>query len=439
MPSWASQQVTYRFDPRIQDLEDEYNKRMQLPRASGAQAPAISTEVRGARLSRSLSGTNLERAGDYNLRTVLQTIRLAGETTRAEIAQQTGLTAPAIANITGRLIAMGLVRTAGRRHGARGQPALKLQVEPNGAYGIGLNIDRDHLTLVTLDLGGEVRSRVTREVTFAMPEDVVAFVAEELDRAIGTAGIDPSRVLGVGVAIPDDLGRIILPDQPAGYGVWNNLDLAGMLSMMPWPIHCDNDAAAAALGETQYGTAFDNPSFFYLLISAGLGGGPVIDRIYHRGATARSGEIGLMPDPSSGRPGATVQDTVSLSALLARLRAAGLEGLRVGDLADPQPAAQAVIDRWLADAVMALHGPLVAINCLFNPDAVLIGGRLPLPLIAQLSDLMVEALADVSLPSRAVIMPAVMAQDAAAIGAAILPFLDHVLPSDSILIQAGRS
>ena len=35
-------------------------------------------------------------------------------------------------------------------------------------------------------------------------------------------------------------------------------------------------------------------------------------------------------------------------------------------------------------------------------------------------------------------MPAVMATDGAAVGAAILPFLDHVLPSDAILIQAGR-
>jgi hypothetical protein len=53
-------------------------------------------DSRATRLSRSLSGTNLERAGDYNLRTVLQAVRLNGDTTRAEIAQQTGLSAPTI-------------------------------------------------------------------------------------------------------------------------------------------------------------------------------------------------------------------------------------------------------------------------------------------------------------------------------------------------------
>lgn len=404
---------------------------------TGRRADPSATDGRDARLSRSLSGTNLERAGDYNLRTVLQAVRLGGDTTRVAIAQQTGLTAPTIANITGRLIEMGLVRNAGRMQGGRGQPALRLQINPDGAFGIGLNIDRDHLTLVTLDLAGQVRSRATREIAFAMPDDVVAFVTDVIDQVIAEGGVDRDRVLGVGVAIPDDLGRIALPHRPEGYDRWNAVDLPAMLSVLPWPVHCDNDAAAAALGEAEYGTAFDNPSFFYLLISAGLGGGPVIDRSYHRGANARSGEIGLMPD-TTGRPGATVQDTVSLSALFARLEAAGFARPGVAGLANDDPGFAAVIDGWIADAVRALTAPLVAINCLLDPDAILIGGRLPVPLIERLAAGLTVALDAVPQPSRAAIMPAVMAQDAPAIGAAILPFLDHILPSDSILIQSGR-
>ncbi|MGP7795448.1 ROK family protein [Sphingomonas sp. CLY1604] len=404
---------------------------------TGRRADPSATDGRDARLSRSLSGTNLERAGDYNLRTVLQAVRLGGDTTRVAIAQQTGLTAPTIANITGRLIDMGLVRNAGRMQGGRGQPALRLQINPDGAFGIGLNIDRDHLTLVTLDLAGQVRSRATREIAFAMPDDVVAFVTDVIDQVIAEGGVDRDRVLGVGVAIPDDLGRIALPHRPEGYDRWNEVNLSAMLSVLPWPVHCDNDAAAAALGEAEYGTAFDNPSFFYLLISAGLGGGPVIDRSYHRGANARSGEIGLMPD-TTGRPGATVQDTVSLSALFARLETAGFARPGVAGLANEDPGFTAVIDGWIADAVRALTAPLVAINCLLDPDAILIGGRLPVPLIERLAAGLTLALDAVPQPSRAAIMPAVMAQDAPAIGAAILPFLDHILPSDSILIQSGR-
>lgn len=393
---------------------------------------------RAARLSGNLSGTNLERAGDYNLRTVLQAVRLTPGTTRVDIARQTGLTAPTIANITGRLVDMGLVSVTGRRQGGRGQPALQLEVNADGAFAIGLNIDRDHLTLVTLDLAGTVRSRIRRETAFALPRDVVEFVRAELDRAIDHADIDRSRILGIGIAIPDDIGRIALPHRPADYDRWNETDVATLLAAeWPWPVHCDNDAAAAALGEAEYGTAFDNPNFFYMLISAGLGGGVVIDRSYHRGATARSGEIGLMPDHGAG-PDAIVQDTVSVSALLARIEAAGHTIVAIDELATADGAIAGIVDDWLADAVRSLVQPLTAINCLLNPDAILIGGRLPLPLIERLAADLTVALDTIRLPARAKIMPAVMAEDAPAIGAAILPFLDHLLPSDAILIQAGR-
>ena len=408
--------------------------------SNGETIMPSTADTRDARLSSSLSGTNLERAGDYNLRTVLQAIRLHQDTTRVEIAQRTGLTAPTIANITGRLADMGLVHTAGRRQGGRGQPALKLQVRPDGAFGIGLNIDRDHLTLVTLDLLGQVRSRASREVAFAMPQEVVAFVRDEIDPAIERGGVDRDRVLGLGVAMPDDLGRIALPHRPPGYEQWNDFDIVQSLGrFLPWPVHLDNDAAAAALGEAEYGTAFDNPTFFYLLVSAGLGGGTVVDRNYHRGATMRSGEIGLMPDPGAPAPGRVVQDTVSVSALLDRLERAGHPAVGIDALAGLDGEALAVVERWLIDAVRALTVPLIAINCLIDPDAILIGGRLPAHLVERLADGLTEALAAIALPSHAKIMPAVMAQDAPAIGAAILPFLDKLLPSDSILIQAGRN
>lgn len=398
-----------------------------------------SGDARAAKLSRSLSGTNLARAGDYNLRTVLQAIRLVPDTTRVAIAQQTGLTVPTIANITTRLAEMGLVRINGRKQGGRGQPALQLQVEPDGAFAIGLNIDRDHLSLVTLDLAGVVRSRVTRQFAFALPQDVVAFIRQELDAALDAGGVQRDRILGVGVAVPDELGSIALPGLPPSYGVWAETDLAALLNpLMPWPIHSDNDAATAALGESEYGTGFENPTFFYLLISAGLGGGVVIDRSYHRGASARSGEIGLMPDPSAPSPGARVQDTVSVSALLDRLTAHGIAISDVADLDTVAQTAEPVIAEWLTDAVRALIAPLTAINCLLDPDAILIGGRLPMPLILRLADGLTTALNAIDLPVRAKIIPAVMAEDASAIGAAILPFLDHLLPSDSILIQAGR-
>ncbi|MET3436809.1 ROK family protein [Sphingomonas sp. 1185] len=410
-----------------------------VPLLSPERGRPADGHARDARLSRGLSGTNLERAGDYNLRTVLQVIRFHRETTRVAIANETGLTPPTIANITGRLTDMGLVRTAGRLHGGRGQPALKIELCPEGAFGIGLTIDRDHLSLAILDLSGTVRARATREIAFAGPDEVVAFLRETLDAALAEGAVDRARILGVGVAMPDGLGRS-LPDQPEDYAQWDAVDLDALLApVLPWPVLRDNDAATAALGEAQYDETFSCPSFFYLLITAGLGGGLIIDRSYHRGAHRRSGEIGLIPDPTASRTGAIVQDTVSLAGLRVRLAAAGRAFGSPETLGEhDDPVVCAVIDQWVQDSVAALTQPFVAVTTLFDPDAILIGGRLPGWLIVRLADGLKQALAAIELPARPEIRPARMAQDAPAIGAAMLPFMDRLLPSDSILIQAGR-
>src|ERR1700689_2202013 len=122
-----------------------------------------------------LSGSNLQRAGDHNQRVTLHAIRVNGPVTRAALAQQTGLTPAAIANITSRLLKDRLILNAGRMLGARGQPAIKLVVNPDSCFSIGLNVDRDHITLVLLDFAGRVHARASREIPFAAPATVRVF------------------------------------------------------------------------------------------------------------------------------------------------------------------------------------------------------------------------------------------------------------------------
>ncbi|WP_380779553.1 ROK family protein [Sphingomonas sp. R86520] len=397
----------------------------------------VTANERAVRLGPSLSGTNLERAGDYNQRVVLQVIRRHPDITRTEIAAMTNLTAPTIANITNRLFDAELIIDAGRRTGGRGQPAVRLRINPDGCFAIGLNIDRDHVTLVSLDLAGVVRSRFTRQIPFAMPGDVLDVIQTGVAEIRKTEAIGMDRILGMGVALPDDLGRVALPHRPSGYEAWSAVDLQTMLAdLVPWSIHIDNDAAAAAIGEAQFGDGHDHASFFYILVSAGLGGGVVIDGAYYRGANARSGEIGFLPLADDATR--VLQDVVSLSALNARLEAAGV--MKPGiDPTQPFPTAFAPhVDAWLDDASRALVPALTAVNCLLNPAAVLLGGRLPADVLDRLAaqtDLQLRAAAP-DLPATAPMYRASLSRDAPAVGAAILPFLDRILPSDAILIKS---
>lgn len=387
---------------------------------------------------RNLSGTNLERAGDHNQRVTLHAIRVSGPVTRAELSQMTGLTAAAIANITKRLLRLRLILEAGTTRGMRGQPATKLIINPNCCFSMGLNIDRDHITLVVVDFSGAVRARSSREVKFALPNEVQSFFQRTATKLLAKAKVDPGKLIGIGVAFPDDIQRASLPEQPAEYAVWGTVAVNRLLaSALPVSIFVENDAAAAAIGEMHFGLGQQYQSFFYVLITAALGGGLVIDGHYFRGATGRSGELGWMRRGAPGEAQPQLQNIVSLSALYLQLAGQGFRVDSPRELLKLDERAQQAIDAWIDTSVDALEPTLVAINCLMNPEAILIGGRLPAALVDRLAGRLNERLRSYAarIPSVAPIARAAMSDDAPAVGAAILPLSDRFLPSRFALMK----
>src|SRR6476619_7098887 len=155
-----------------------------------------------------LSGTYLERAGDHNQRVTLHAIRVNGPITRTDLADITGLTPPALANLTPRLMQDNLIKEAGRVRGARGQPPLKLVINPDSWFSVGVNVDRDHMTIVVLDFQGAVRARSSREIQFALPGTVQSFFQRSIVQLLDKAAIAASQLVGIGVAFPDDIQQV---------------------------------------------------------------------------------------------------------------------------------------------------------------------------------------------------------------------------------------
>ena len=391
--------------------------------------PARTVARSGSGDTARLIGANIEHAGVHNQRVVLHAIRIAGPSTRAEIAAVTGLTPATVSNITNRLLDEGYLDRAGQRRGGRGQPATRLVIRPDGAFSIGINIDRDHLTMVAADFGGTVRARVSRDLPFPMPDDVRRFFREEVGALLDRAAMPAHAIMGIGVALPDDLGAVDLPGRPAGYDCWSSTDIAALFDApFDLPVMVENDAAAAAIGEMQFGLGQHYASFFYLLVTFGLGGGVVVNALYDRGADGRSGEIGFMAvdDGTGGRT--PLQNIVSL---------AGLNRMLADAVPNADGQAAGVEDAWVERAAQALVQPLIAVNCLLNPGAVFIGGRLPIALVHRLARRTAELVADEAghIPALAPIEVAALAEDSPAVGAALLPFGHLLLPADSLAIR----
>jgi predicted NBD/HSP70 family sugar kinase len=102
---------------------------------------------------------------------------------------------------------------------------------------------------------------------------------------------------------------------------------------------------------------------------------------------------------------------------------------------------QAIIEAWVEGAVDTLLAQRLASNCLVNPEAERIGGRVPAGIVDQIANRLnqrLEAFAG-TVPAIAPVARAALSDDAPAVGAAILPFSHRLLPTRTALMKVAAS
>ncbi|MFJ3794843.1 ROK family protein [Streptomyces sp. NPDC090088] len=237
------------------------------------------------------AGANLLAVRSHNTALVLDLLRTAGGAgiSRLELAERTGLTPQAVSKITARLRDEGFAAEAGRRASTGGKPATVLRLVPDAGHAVGIQLDRDELRVVLVDLEGAVVAERHAAVDLgAGAEAVLAAVAEPAGELIGLGG---DSVLGAGVAAPGPLDHVHgVLHRVTGFPEWDGFPLRDALAeRLGVPVVVDKDSNAAALGLAVGG---EHGSFACLLLGTGLGAGLVIGDSVHRGARTGAGEFG---------------------------------------------------------------------------------------------------------------------------------------------------
>ena len=376
-----------------------------------------------------LRGVNIQDAGAHNRKVILSAIRAGGPIGRRELAELSGLTPPAVFKISKTLLHEGLVVGTRVKDGAMGQPPSLLAINRDAAFTLGLNIDRDHLTLVVLDFVGQVRARFRRDEPYCDVPAVRAFFQDCVRRLEADGRVPMSKIAGVGLAAPDALDRPSRQQTDIDLA-WSMTDWRSCLAdLVEAPVFHENDAAAAAIGEMLFGAGLETASFFYLFVSVGLGGGLVVNRQYVRGAHGHCGEIGVWPQLNPFRNSRsdlsrTLEEYVSISGLRAVLQSAGIEAPVVEDLDFSGPVVANCVQDWISGCADLLYAPLLSIVCAVDPEAILIGGQLPGALTERLCHEVNKRLSitiGTNWP-KMVVRPGRLTSEPAAVGAAILAF-----------------
>ena len=359
------------------------------------------------------------RVRQANAVAALRAIFARRRLSRAELARQLGLNRSSSGNIIAELTARGLVRevVAETPKPARaGRPGILLELVPEGACFLGVEIGVEHITALRIDLAANI-----------VGVQVVPFdgrstpVADAVERAMGIAfdglsTVEIDQCEGFGLAAPAQLDRRGHVRIAPILG-WRDVDLAELArEVLPVdvPLMVENDANAFAIGEAYTTSDRRGGVTLFLVIESGVGGGNVIDGRLFRGAHGLAGEIGHVHTLDAGY--CEVEEAIGLDRLLERyarlpgVREATLPGL-LGDVRDRAPAAVSIAEDWARHLAFAL-----AQACrLVDPNRIVLGGSVAglYPLVAARVALYMETLQAESFPQ-----PEIIVHEAAETGAA---------------------
>ena len=396
------------------------------------------------------SGSTSEQSRIYNERIILHLVRQHPEISRVKIAEQTGLSAQTISVITSSLLERQLLQVDGKVKGRRGQPSIKLSINKIGAYGLGINVDRDHISAALLDFSGECVLLLERIVSFPT-ENLAKKIAQDLIEEVKTTlGEDWSKVQGIGLARPDYMDswletlvtdsdqRADLSNLKAALAYWQSdafeswlTDLTGV------PCFCENDAVAAATSELLLASVAPRRDFFYLFVSTACGGSFVANGECYFGAHGKAGSFGLIPT-ATGKHGKWILEALSLSSLRRFFADKQIQWPSTDDLwLEPQNTT--LIEQWASEVAFEVTPALASVVALYDPEAILIGGRLPPPVLAALIICIENALTAHSMLPLPAIRIAQTGHTAGVLGAAVLPLYGTFAPQQNLLLLSSKS
>ena len=390
-------------------------------------------------------GSNQVGLRQFNERVVLQALRTHGSLAKADLARLTGLTAQTIGLITARLDEDELLTRGAPVRGKVGQPSVPIGLNPDGAFAIGIKIARRSADWLLVDFTGRVRERISVAYDFPDATTLLPTIQTNLDELLRRLGPLASRVVGVGVAAPFQLGgwHRMLGLTEAQSDAWNHLDLgAAVQQMTDLPVSFAKDTTAACVAELLQGKGRDIRSFLYLFLDTFVGGGLVLHSHLHRGEHGNAGAVASLPlavaaPPARDLPPQLVSQA-SLWDLEQRLREHGLDPMAAYDERALQDPWRAHALEWVGHAAPALAHCVVAGTAFMDLEAVVIDGVVAPALLAELIGRTQQALAaynweGLQTPPR--LVPGSIGSDARALGGALLPLHASFAPDRDLFLK----
>lgn len=240
-----------------------------------------------------MTGSNSDSLQKANRNLVLSLMRKYIITTRADIAEQTGLKGATITNIISDFIDAGIIIETGFVEGKKGRRSIGISLNDKDFQVIAIRLSRLDFKIGIYDLHGQL------EIVEAVPVNVESGVPSIIKRMkesiVRFKSRNNKQTLAIGIALP---GPYMKTDntilQISGFPGWEGINLEDDIeSEFGIPTCVEHDGKASALAEWWYGSYSGfNSNLLNVIAGQGNGIGIISQGKIFSGAHGTAGEFG---------------------------------------------------------------------------------------------------------------------------------------------------
>lgn len=261
-----------------------------------------------------------------------------------------------------------------------------LEVDPDSAFGLGVDVARDRVRVALVDASGAVRARAERRDVQRTPvaRARAAAVLANSCREDVEARLEPGRRveprLAV-VAFPAVVGadRTTVLHVP-GYEKGGTALHDALVDALGCPVTLDNDVNLAAVAEQHRGAGRGRSSFVTVAFGDGFGAGIVLDGRVHRGAAGIAGEVAFLPQPGHAL-GEQVLGDVAIAALAKDHDLP--EDITVHELIDRAEQGDGVADDVVEELARRVAVIVASLAIVLDPEAFVLADEAARPAIHE--------------------------------------------------------
>jgi predicted NBD/HSP70 family sugar kinase len=330
---------------------------------------------------------------EINEAIILDAVRTHGFRSRADIANDTGLSAPTVSGITADLIDRNLVYEHSTGESAGGRRPVMLALNAGAGYVIGVKVTETAVIAVLTDLAATVLHRRHRQLKGSDVDRVVKLIAEITDDLRSKIPGRPIYGLGVGTAgVVDSVHGIV---HHGTYAHWRDVPLGDLLYQRTGlPTIVENDVNALAVSEHWFGVGKGIADLLVVSLGRGIGLGLILDGRLYRGAYGGAGEFGhvkIADDETPCACGATgcLEAVIADPALAATFTELAGRSMSTADAADAARTGNEAYRSVFDAAGRELGRAISNLVNILNPELIVLSGE-----GSHAADLMMQALTD---------------------------------------------